>query len=301
MTAAALQEGSDLVAILRTYNDVTERLKKSHETLWVEVARLRGELAEKDRELQRRERLSALGEMAAGVAHEIRNPLGGIGLYASLLERDLGDLPPQQQIARRISAGVQNLETIVRDILSFAGDAEPRLAGVLFADVLDSALAQTAPQVGAKSVTLEVDDALRAVELWCDAAQVERALLNLVFNALDAVSDGGRVSIRRGASAESEQAAIVVEDDGPGIEPACLQRIFNPFFTTKDHGTGLGLAIVHRIAEAHGGSVTARNRASGGACFVLSIPTVTAKRKFEVQSSKFKETRQEVVERSWRK
>ena len=100
----------DLVTILQTYNDVTERLKRAHETLLAEVERLHDELHEKNRELQRRERLAALGEMAAGVAHEIRNPLGGIGLYASVLERDLIDRPGERDVARRISAGVQNLE-----------------------------------------------------------------------------------------------------------------------------------------------------------------------------------------------
>jgi len=267
------REAADLALILRTYNDVTERLKHSHETLLVEVSRLREELQEKNRELQRRERLAGLGEMAAGVAHEIRNPLGGIGLYASLLERDLEALPTQRDIARRISTGVQNLEAIVRDILSFAGDVEPRFANVRLADVLESASVQVAPRVAARNVTFSVDDRLGEIELRCDAAQIERALLNLLFNALDAVEEGGRIWVRAGSSSsETDSAAMVVEDDGPGIDPACLHRIFNPFFTTKDHGTGLGLAIVHRIAEAHGGSVTARNRTEGGASFVLSLP-----------------------------
>lgn len=283
MSATLLQENSDLVAILRTYNDVTERLKKSHETLWVEVARLRRELEEKDRALQRSERLAALGEMAAGVAHEIRNPLGGIGLYASLLERDLTDTPGQLQIARRISAGVQSLEVIVRDILSFAGDAAPRMADVRLGDVLDNVLIQAAPQVDARSITLEVDPALHAIELHCDATQIERALMNLVFNALDAVGESGRVWVRKGAtSGGAELAAIAVDDDGPGIEPACLQKIFNPFFTTKDHGTGLGLAIVHRIAEAHGGSITARNRTPRGASFTIFLPVTDTGSKLPV-------------------
>ena len=263
----------DLVTILRTYNDVTERLKRSHETLLAEVARLGEELHEKNRELQRRERLAALGEMAAGVAHEIRNPLGGIGLYSSLLERDLVDRPAERQIARRISAGVQNLENIVRDILSFAGDAEPRLTHVALANVLDSALLQAAPQASALDVEIDVDPRLAEVELWCDAGQVERALLNLLFNALDAAGPRGSVWVRLGDQDESGSLVpILVEDNGPGIDPDCLQRVFNPFFTTKDHGTGLGLAIVHRIAEAHGGCVRAENRAGGGARFVLSLP-----------------------------
>jgi len=264
----------DLVTILQTYNEVTERLKRSHETLLAEVARLRDELHEKNRELQRCERLAALGEMAAGVAHEIRNPLGGIGLYASLLERDLVDRPGERDVARRISAGVQNLENIVRDILSFAGDGGPRLSRVQLADVLESALAQAAHCANTLKVVIQVDTPLAAVALWCDANQIERALLNLIYNALDAAKSGGNVWIRLGELGEVDDlVSIVVEDDGPGIDPSCFQRVFHPFFTTKDHGTGLGLAIVHRIAEAHGGFVRAGNRVGGGARLVLSLPT----------------------------
>jgi signal transduction histidine kinase len=273
LRAPTLTAEPDLVTILQTYNDVTERLKRSHETLLDEVARLREELHEKNRELQRRERLAALGEMAAGVAHEIRNPLGGIGLYSSLLERDLVDRPAEREIARRISAGVQNLENIVRGVLSFAGDAAPRFAHVRLGDVLDGALLQTAPQASALDLEIDVDRRLAGVELWCDAGQVERALLNLLFNALDAAGSEGRVWVHLGDRLEPDGLVpIVVEDDGPGIAPDCLQRVFNPFFTTKDHGTGLGLAIVHRIAEAHGGCVRAGTRVGGGARFVLSLP-----------------------------
>ncbi len=279
---------ADLVTILRTYNEVAERLKRSHEALAAEVRRLREELNEKNRELQRRERLAALGEMAAGVAHEIRNPLGGIGLYASLLERDLADRPNQQEIARRISAGVQNAETIVRDILAFAGGAKLKIGRVLLENVVEAVLAQTAPQAKAHDITVEVDPRLAKLELFGDSGQIERALLNLIYNAIDAAGEGGHVWVRAGGHAKSEgstgersgeesaggagRVPIIVEDDGPGIDPELRQRVFDPFFTTKDTGTGLGLAIVHGIAEAHGGSVTAGCRRGGGASLTLSLP-----------------------------
>ncbi len=272
-TTQAVRTEPDLATILRTYNEVTERLKRSHEALLTEVARLHDELHEKNRELQRRERLAALGEMAAGLAHEIRNPLGGIGLYASVLEKDLADRPRERDVARRISAGVGNLERIVRDILAFAGDADPKLADVRLDGVLDAVLGHAAPAARARMVNLAVDSDLGELTVRCDAGQIERALLNLVLNAIDAVDDGGHVRVRASRRPnELGSVAIVVEDDGAGIAAEHLHRIFNPFFTTKDHGTGLGLAIVHRIAEAHGGSITARNRSEGGASFVLSLP-----------------------------
>ena len=270
--APSLSE-TDLVAVLRAYNDVTERLKKSHEALAREVCRLRDELADKNRELRRRERLAALGEMAAGVAHEIRNPLGGIGLYASLLERDLDDRPEQRRIAQRIGAGVQSLESIVRDTLSFAGDAEPRIGLHKLGCLLDAVLERVGPVLRGRSVEITVGKGLDELALRCDGGQVERALLNLVLNATDVAGTKGRVWIQREDADECDGfICLAVEDDGPGIDPAMRERIFHPFFTTKDHGTGLGLAIVHRIAEAHGGRAWATARSGGGASIRLTLP-----------------------------
>ena len=268
---------SELAPILKAYTDVTERLKRSHEVLAREVCRLRTELHEKNKELQRRERLAALGEMAAGVAHEIRNPLGGIGLYASMLERDLADMPPQFEIIRKLSSGVANLECIVSDILAFAVDGEPNRCPVRLGGILDEVVAQVEAASQARKIVLTVDDALASQELYCDSTQIRRALINLLMNAFEAAGASGRVRVRSdsspGIDSEHRPACrIAVEDNGPGLSPASENRIFDPFYTTKANGTGLGLAIVHRIAQAHGGSVAARNRTGGGAVFVLSIP-----------------------------
>jgi signal transduction histidine kinase len=274
MTTAVVGE-LELATIIQKYNDVTERMKRSHELLGSEVARLRDELDEKNRALARRERLAALGEMAAGVAHEIRNPLGGVGLYASLLERDLEDNPEQLDIAKRIGVGVRNMEGIVGDILAFAGDAEPRRQRVRLAEILDSALTQVSPQMHTMHVEIDADLRLTQVELDCDPRQIERALVNLILNAIEAAEKGGRVWVRAGKTPSNDNLfAVIVEDNGPGIPEDQLHRVFNPFFTTKHTGTGLGLAIVHRIAESHGGSVVAGTRAGGGAAFVLLLPKV---------------------------
>jgi signal transduction histidine kinase len=263
----------DLAAIIQAYNDVTERLKRSHEALAREVCRLREELQSKNKELQRRERLASLGEMAAGVAHEIRNPLGGIGLYASLLERDVTDRPKQLALVRKMSAGVSNLECIVGDILAFAGDAEPDPQPVSAGKILQHALEQIAPKAETRDIAIEIDPRLLSVELFCDAAQITRATVNLILNALEAIEGSGRVWIRRDdRDVDKGLLRIAVEDTGRGIAPELLNRIFDPFFTRKDTGTGLGLAIVHRIAEANGGSVSAGNRTGRGAAFVLSVP-----------------------------
>lgn len=276
MPAVLAEPGAqaELASIIRAYHDVTERLKHSHDVLAREVCRLREELHAKNRELQRRQRLSALGEMAAGVAHEIRNPLGGIGLYASLLERDLADRPKQLDVIRKMVVGLRNLEGIVSDILTFAGDAEPTPVIVPLGRVLDAVLDQIEPTAKAAGVEFDVESPVRSQEVWLDAAQLERALINVLLNAVDATGAGGRVRIRR--SSQSREAGFIgmtIEDNGPGIPPGLLHRVFDPFFTTKDTGTGLGLAIVHRILESNGGSIRAANREGGGAIFELVMPT----------------------------
>lgn len=262
---------SDLMALLARYSEVTERLQRSHDLLARQVCRLRERLQEQDRELQRRERLAALGQMAAGVAHEIRNPLGGVQLYASLLQRDLHDRPEQQELVRKLSVGVHHVESIVTDILAFAGDGEPNRRPVPLSRIIEDVLIQVGPQARSRGIYLVVEPVAGDPPLLCDRGQIQRALINLILNGLDAAE--GQVWIRwdRG-HLERGLLGIVVEDDGPGIEPALAQRVFDPFFTTKDTGTGLGLAIVHRIAESNGGSVRAGGRSGGGASFMLSVP-----------------------------
>ena len=142
----ATSSDSDLAAIIQKYNEVTERLMRSQESLSGEVFRLRNALEEKNKELERAERLAALGEMAAGIAHEIRNPLGGIRLYASVLQRDLVDRPREQELVRRLDAGACNLEQIVGDVLAFAGGAEPDPREVTVGEILDASISQTAPR-----------------------------------------------------------------------------------------------------------------------------------------------------------
>lgn len=263
----------ELAAIVHAYNQVTEQLKQSHDRLNREVVRLREELEGKNQLLRRRERLAALGELAAGMAHEIRNPLAGIQLFASLLERDLQDRPEQVRVVRKIASGVSALEAIVTDILEFgrprdAAPAQVQLDAILAA-VGELALARS------KGASLSIESA-SGLSLCTDPVLLQRALLNLTLNAMDAVAgrEDGRVVVQVDSSSRRE-LVISVRDNGPGIAGEHLDRIFNPFFTTKGSGTGLGLAIVHQIAEALGGSVQATNHAEGGAMFSLRLPRGT--------------------------
>ena len=276
----------ELGEMLLAFNDTTERMKLSHERLGAQVRQLREQLDQKNRELARRERLAALGEMAAGVAHEIRNPLAGIRLYAAVLERDLTDDPSHARrldpvarldIVRKIDAGIVTLDQLVGDILLFAGNASPNVSDVALATVVAEVVELASPRCEGLRAKIHLDESLERLILRGDHRQVSRALLNLVLNALDAAGEGGNVFV---AACESERKVrITVEDDGPGVPDHLMDKVFNPFFTTKDTGAGLGLAIVHRIAEENGGSVTVENRSPGGARFTLTLPEATQRRR----------------------
>ncbi len=286
---------ADFQRLLAAYQQATERLKDSHDRLMDEVSRLRGELAAKHQQLERRKRLAALGEMAAGVAHEIRNPLGSIQLYADLLGRGLADRPDQAELAARIGAAVRGLDAIVSDMLTFTRVIEADRQPTALADLVAQAAADAAPRLQSAGVLLRTDSIDPDLKVEVDARLFRRVLLNLMLNAADAMNDRPGLEPRAEALGHRETQGgpqrvltvaaealdgrddaarwrISVADTGPGIAPDVLDKMFHPFFTTKHHGTGLGLAIVHHIIEAHGGTIAAANRPQGGAVFTITLP-----------------------------
>jgi len=272
------QRLDDLAEIIRAYNAVTDNLQRSHESLRNEVVRLQRELASTDAQLQRSKRLAALGEMAAGIAHEVRNPLAAIGLYADMIAQDLRPILESAaskattlrgtiEVAEKIASAVRGLDGIVSDVLTFAREIRPRCqclsVNQLFVRVIESHL----PVMDEAEVRI-VCDVADGITMEGDADLLHQALLNVVRNAVEAMPEGGTLTLA--ARQEDEQVVLIVRDTGPGVDAADIDRIFNPFFTTRHTGTGLGLAIVHRIVDAHGGAITARNE--GGAVFELIVP-----------------------------
>lgn len=268
--------GADLRRLLETYLASFGSLQASQEALSRKVADLTSELEQKNALLARRSRLAELGQMAAGVAHEIRNPLGGIRLYAGLLERDLSTDPERLALVTKIRSGVEQLDRIVREMLDFTRqivlDRRPVELGRVLDEALEYATAEARPGI---RVRREYAPGLSAP---VDVHHLQRALLNLMLNAAEAMTGGGELILATAPAAllGRPAAEIRVEDSGPGIPPEVLPRIFDPFFTTKAQGTGLGLPFVQRVAEAHGGAVEASNRAGGGAVFRLLLPLEAA-------------------------
>lgn len=274
---------SDLADLLGAFNDVTARLERTHEQLRAEVARLNDELAHANEALERSRRLAAIGEMAAGIAHEVRNPVGSIQLFAKMLEDDLADRPAQRGVASKIGHAARGLNAIVGDVLAFARELSPRHSEVDAREMLERSVAACSDVACAVPGGVEVRWAFEgAGELSCDGGMVERAATNVVRNALEAMGDagpreGGHV-LTVGARDESDESGaerwsvITVRDTGPGLSDDVIARMFNPFFTTRAAGTGLGLSIVHRIVDAHGGRVVVRHERPCGACVELWLP-----------------------------
>ena len=265
-------EDADLQTVLAAWHSATLRLEHTHVTLQEEVRRLTDELEEKNRELARKNRLADLGQMAAHVAHEVRNNLVPVSLYLSLLRRNLREDEQNLEVLDKVEAGFRALDVTVNDLLHFTSDRDPQCQKFSLDELLREICDSLRPQLSAQTiaVSIQIDSELMAN---ADREMIRRALLNLVLNAVDAMPDGGRLELEAIADNDLQ---ITVTDSGLGLSEENLRRLFEPFVTTKQSGTGLGLTIVERIAEVHGGTVTAENRAPRGARFTLHLPlTVT--------------------------
>ncbi|MBI5863238.1 MAG: sensor histidine kinase [Planctomycetes bacterium] len=261
--------GDALGGVLREYMAVTERLAATHESLQREVVRLRDELESKDRELERRRRLAALGELAAGVAHEVRNPLGAIQLYSGLLKSKCNPGDEACALIEKIERGIQAIESVVQDTLALTPRGHrlaPRPVGALLAQAADAC----ARAFEARAMKLTRGHNAAETSVFVDEHAIVRVLINLLTNAAEASPIGGAVNLAVDSS--DETVVVRIQDSGPGIPADLLDKIFDPFFTTKATGTGLGLAIAHRLIDAHGGRLTVRNAVGGGAEFSVALP-----------------------------
>ena len=239
-------------------------------------------LEQAQEEARRSERLAALGQMSAGLAHEIRNPLGVIKGSAEMLHQKLGTSNPlATELAGYISSETNRLSALVTRFLDFARPLYAELAPHDITSVLDRALhdvsAARLPESGIVEVLKVFEPNLPLIPL--DEGLAEQAFVNLIQNAYDAMgSDGGtlRVTVARGTSAERNGIEVRIQDSGPGIPEKLREQIFNPFVTTKKTGVGLGLSIVSRIIDGHHGTIRVDSgrvgKESSGASFVLFFP-----------------------------
>ncbi len=229
---------------------------------------------------QRNQRLREMGEMAAGIAHEIRNPLASIELFASLLKKDLEGDSEKEDLVQHIRAGVQNMDRIISTLLLFAKSAQPSR------QQCDINLLLTECLEGINNVMVpENINVIRKSSSGTLLANGDRELLrqvfpNLINNAIQAMPEGGELSlttqkssVHNNGSTKRQYISVTVTDTGVGMSADNLAKIFNPFFTTKDKGTGLGLAISHNIIKAHQGTIDAISEEGKGTSFTVKIPS----------------------------
>ncbi|HEX4609171.1 MAG TPA: ATP-binding protein [Urbifossiella sp.] len=248
-----------------------QRMERQVGTILERVREVVGQLQRQECEALRAEQLAAVGQLAASIAHEVRNPLTSVKLLVGAALSGHCPRGLSQTDLQVIHDEVGRLERKVQSLLDFARplefDPEPQdIAGVV-RQVIDLVGERLRGQ--AVRLTLDLPPGPLAVEL--DADQFKGVLVNLVFNALDVMPGGGGLDVRL-ARAAGGAVRLTVEDTGPGIDARVADRLFTPFFSTKPTGTGLGLSVSRRIVQAHGGTLTAANRPDGGACFTITLP-----------------------------
>jgi signal transduction histidine kinase len=269
----SLDHTADLQTVLAAWHGATVRLEHTHHALADEVRRLSDELEFKNRELARKNRLADLGQIAAHIAHEVRNNLVPVTLYLSLLRRRLSEDSGSLDILGKVESGMLSLDATVNDLLNFTADRDPQRATFWLRNVVDDVLVSIEPQLQAQEIEVVCDVPL-GMTVHADYQMLRRAILNLVLNSLDAMPHGGELSLIGCSTPFGVE--LEVADSGTGLTDEARRRAFEPFFSTKSGGTGLGLATVHRIAEVHGGKVYAANCAEGGAAITLCFPNAKA-------------------------
>jgi two-component system sensor histidine kinase PilS (NtrC family) len=247
------------------------------------------EVVEMEAELRRSERLAAVGELSASIAHEIRNPLAAISGSIQMLHKEAGalDADSAARLMKIVLRETDRLNLLITDFLRYAQPGPLKLGPVVVGDAVAELLEMFAPTLpDGVSVAVDLEEGLA---VHADAAQLRQLLWNLVLNAVQAMPDGGEITIRaaaaseeapqearsdrrKGGEAKSAWAELSVRDEGIGIPADLLDRIFDPFFTTKPQGSGLGLAMVHRIVEEHGGSLGVESAVDHGTEICLRLP-----------------------------
>jgi signal transduction histidine kinase len=240
------------------------------------IARVRevaGELQRHQREMIRAQQLAAVGQLAASVAHEVRNPLMAIKMLVEAALRARNPRPFTPENLRIVHAEVVRLERTIQGFLDFARPpALVRQAGDL-RELLAEAVTLVATRARQQKVQVEVRSPEGPVDACVDKGQLRQVLVNLLLNALDAMPGGGRLEVGL-SRASARSACLTVRDTGPGLSPKIAGRLFTPFASTKETGTGLGLCICRRVVEEHGGQITGADHPAGGALFRVELPLV---------------------------
>ena len=247
----------------------TTRLKDAY----TELKQKTHELFVQERQIRHMDRLSALGELSAGIAHEVRNPLTSIMVTADYLASEELPQNERKKFWSILKTEINRLDRVIRNFLDFAKPKSSQKIPCSIKKVIESVIGLLTHQINKNKIELNIDVS-ESPSLNVDPEQIKQALLNVILNALQAMPDGGTLQVR--SYQEDTYAVIKVSDTGPGISKEMQSKIFDPFFTTKQDGTGLGLSIVSKIIESHGGKVAVESRTAAdsgpqGTTFIIKL------------------------------
>jgi signal transduction histidine kinase len=258
--AASFAHRNDEIGELgRHFNEMVRQLRESRE----ETQRVY------QADMSRAEHLATLGELAAGLAHEIRNPLAGIAGVIEVLGQELPETSPSRDIWKEVRQEIEHIQKILNDLLEYARPRPPQFQLADLNATAAQAVHLVQQQVRSRPITIELVKA-DGLPVEHDTAQIQQLLLNLLLNAVQAIDGQGKIEVR--LEAGDRVALVNVTDTGRGIDPRNLPNIFRPFFTTKGKGTGLGLSLAQRIAQGHGGDLEVSSTPGKGSRFTLRLP-----------------------------
>jgi signal transduction histidine kinase len=246
----------------RNFNHMMEQLRESRE----EIERLH------HTQISRAEHLATLGEMAAGLAHEIRNPLAGIAGVIEIIGRDLPSTSPARAVVKDVHLEIAQIDRILTDLLETARPHPPHVSRCDLNTTVEHTVMLVRQQVLSRPIKIELERAPDLPEVEHDSDQIHQVLLNLLLNAVQAIDGGGAGTVRVRVGSRDDYASVVVSDSGRGIPPQNLSNIFRPFFTTKGNGTGLGLSLARRIVEEHHGRIEVTSVVGKGSQFEVLLP-----------------------------
>lgn len=238
------------------------------------------EIKQLEEKVRRSEKLAAIGELAASVAHEIRNPLSSIKGFAQYLRHALKDKPREKEYTETMVSEVDRINAVVTDLLTFARPMEAELAPTDVTELVEHTIRLVQADAQSRNVSIQMNIS-NLSKIPLDAHQMTQAILNLLLNALQAIKNSGRIEVGAELNPSDSILKIWVEDEGPGIKTDQKEKIFDPFFTTREKGTGLGLAIVHKIVENHSGEINLESPPVGknqGTRITLTIPVQSSRR-----------------------
>jgi signal transduction histidine kinase len=261
---------SELTSVMERFLAQSGELEFAYKALEMQAEQIQ----KMQEEIHQSRVLSALGEMAATVAHEIRNPLGGIAGYASLLARSIPPEDPKRKYVDKIIGGISSLNKIVSNLLVYTRKTNLQKQSTDLVAWAEAILSHIEVEIikQKKKVSIERDFPAEPLNAEIDGEKLQQVMLNLLINGIQAIESEGKIFVS--IKSNGNVAEITVADTGMGIEPEHLKNIFTPFFTTKEQGTGLGLAIVKKIVDLHEGQISVESQAGKGTQFCIKIGVV---------------------------